>query len=376
MRAAPPALLAAALLTLAPAEAHGKDPPPQIALRLSYIRGPGAQHCPSKETFRDEVAAKLGYDPFTPDAPERVVITLTSGARGSKVTVAFNEAARAHVWDDKTLAISDYNCAALVAGAALYLTIQFLPFQSPPSTAAPPAPSPPVPPKVEQPPAPAPMPPKVEPTPPRSERLRSPLPPPPRRGAVRLAASSGFGLGVAPADVAAVLSLEGGGEWRLTPDWILSGALGVLYSPRASAPMPVELMSGADVKLGTTLITSVLAPCLHMRILSSWVFGCTGLELGRLSRKVTINGRSWDEGASWAAFQPRLGVEVPVASLPLPRFPQLAARIFGDVMLPLLPAQLHVLEGPSMSNGTVTQVWVTPPVTGAVSVGLVTWLDL
>jgi hypothetical protein len=50
MRAALLAWLAAMLLTLAPTEAHGKDPPPQIALRLSYIRAPmtaivaGIQH--------------------------------------------------------------------------------------------------------------------------------------------------------------------------------------------------------------------------------------------------------------------------------------------------------------------------------------------
>src|SRR4051812_20833595 len=98
MKAAPLALLAAALLELAPAGARAPDPPPapgpavsasptsapttppsspQIALRLSYMLGPGAQRCPSEKAFRDEVAAKMGYDPFTTyDVPEAVVITL------------------------------------------------------------------------------------------------------------------------------------------------------------------------------------------------------------------------------------------------------------------------------------------------------------
>jgi hypothetical protein len=143
MRAALLVLLAAALLAPAPAAAEGNDPQPQIALRLSYVLGPGAQRCPSEQTFRDEVARKMGYDPFTPSAPERVVITLTRSTRGSTATVKFNDAARARGWDDKTLPIRDDNCAALVTGVALYLTIQFLPFPSPPSTEARSAPPPP-----------------------------------------------------------------------------------------------------------------------------------------------------------------------------------------------------------------------------------------
>jgi hypothetical protein len=361
-------VIAAALLTLTPAAARADDPPPEVAVRLSYSVSPGIKYCPPEQTLHDEVARRMGFDPFKPGAPDRIVAKLKHSARGLTATVERFDSKDVPQWQPKTWPPA--KCSELVQAMGIYISFMLLPPVVPPEAATL-TPSPPAASTSAEPPAL----PKVEPPPPRSPPLHPPLPSPPRRWAGRIAASGGSNLGVAPANVAAVMSLEGGLQWRYTPDWVLSGALGVLYSPRASAPMPVELMSGAHVELGTTLVTSVLAPCLHWRVLSSWVFSCAGLEIGRLSGKVTMNGRSLDGGAPWAAFQPRFGVEVPVASLPLPGSPQLAARIFGDAMVPL-PARFRMVEGPSMSSGTITEVWVTSPVTGSLSLGLVTWFDL
>jgi hypothetical protein len=170
------------------------------------------------------------------------------------------------------------------------------------------------------------------------------------------------------------MSLEGGAQWRLTTGWILSGSLGVLYSPRVFKSMPLET-SGAEVEVGTTLITSVLSPCLHRHVLFGWVFGCVGLELGGLRGDGAQIPYPASAVTLWAAIDPRLGIEVPVASLPLRHFSQFSLRMFGDLPVPLHHPKVLVGEGPSMIAGRVTQVWVTPPVAGAISLGLVTRFD-
>jgi hypothetical protein len=71
------------------------------------------------------------------------------------------------------------------------------------------------------------------------------------------------------------------------------------------------------------------------------------------------------------ALSARLGIEVPV-----PHAPRLAVRLFGDLPIPLLRPRAHVAVDRSMSSERITHVWATPPVTGAVSLGLVMWLDL
>jgi hypothetical protein len=135
MRAARLALLAAALLTLTAAAAHADDPPasdrPHIAIRLGYNLGLGTKSCPPEQTLHDEVARRMGYDPFTPDAADRVVTTLSLSARSSTATVQFHDTGD-HRWDDKTFTLPDHNCMALVTGVAFYLSYMFAPVVVPP----------------------------------------------------------------------------------------------------------------------------------------------------------------------------------------------------------------------------------------------------
>jgi hypothetical protein len=376
MRAAFLPLIAAVLLALVPAAARADDPP-ETAVRLSYVVvGPGTKSCPPEQALHDEVARRMGFDPFKPDAPDRIVATLKPSARGVMATVERFDSKDVPQWRPKTNETRD--CAALVTAMGIYISFMLLPPVVPPEAATlTPSPSPtsssdvsPDPPKVEPTPPHAPDSPEVdEPTPRRSDPLQSLVPPSPRRWAVRLAISGGFGFGVAPADVAAVLSAEGGVQWRLTPDWVFSGALGVLYSPRASAAMPAE-MSREQVEIGTTLVTSVLAPCVHKHIFFGWVFGCVGLELGSWRGDRAQIPHPASAVILWAAVAPRLGIEVP-----LPHAPKLAVRVFGDLPVPLVRPRALVGEGPSMSGGRITQMWEAPAVTGAVSLGLVGWFD-
>lgn len=376
MRAASLPLIAAVLLTLAPAAVRADDPP-ETAVRLSYVVvGPGTRSCPPEQALHDEVARRMGFDPFKPDAPDRIVATLKPSARGLTATVERFDSKDVPQWRPKTNETRD--CAALVTAMGIYISFMLLPPVVPPEAATlTPSPFPastsavlPDPPKVDSAPPPAPDSPEVDEPPPQL------APPPPslsqlspRLWALRLAISGGFGFGVAPADVAALLSAEGGVQWRLTPDWVFSGALGVLYSPRASAAMSVGI-SRTQVEVGATLVSSVLAPCLHRHIPFGWIVGCVGLQLGVLREDgaqipYPSTGFAW-----WAAVDPRLGIEVP-----LPHAPQLAVRVFGDLPVPLHRPRALVRERSSMSGGRLTQAWEAPAVTGAVSLGLALWFD-
>src|SRR5580704_15613275 len=76
----PAYLLPAAALLLGPAPARG-EPPPRVSVRLEYQRGPGGAACPAEETLRDEVARRMGYDPFDPGAAGRLVVVVAWQAR-------------------------------------------------------------------------------------------------------------------------------------------------------------------------------------------------------------------------------------------------------------------------------------------------------
>src|SRR5690349_20647822 len=148
MRAASLALLAAALLALAPAVGRADDPPapgpaasappaaalsprPRIAIRLSYVLGAGTQNCPPEQALHDEVARRMGYDPFTSDAPDRVIVTVNLLPGRSTSTIKFEDNTGGHGWEDDTLRVAETNCMVLITGIAIYITTEFLPFTLP-----------------------------------------------------------------------------------------------------------------------------------------------------------------------------------------------------------------------------------------------------
>src|SRR5262245_16846140 len=129
MRAALPALLAAALGTLdalSPAAARAADPPPRVAVRLDYLRRPGAMTCPPEQTLHDEVATRMGYDPFTLDAPDRIVATLSRSARGLVATVERFDKSGVRQWDPKTYDPLNVSCEQLVRAMGIYISYRFL----------------------------------------------------------------------------------------------------------------------------------------------------------------------------------------------------------------------------------------------------------
>ena len=55
--------------------------------RLVYVRGPGAERCPSEAAVRAAVSARLGYDPFFDWARETIFVEIQRGPRAFRVLV-------------------------------------------------------------------------------------------------------------------------------------------------------------------------------------------------------------------------------------------------------------------------------------------------
>jgi hypothetical protein len=377
-----PCALAGALL-LRPAGVARADPeerPLPRFMRVEYHSPPGplGKGCPGSEEFQDLVVPNAKRNPFNKDATALLWVSISRSRGRYEVTFELRDAAGVAVYTEPVE--PRFSCDSLVRALAFQIGFRLKdrPAPEPLTTSATTTtPTPASTPETATTTATTTETSKITSTPTKEMTTTAKTPsttPPataPRLWALRGAASGGIGFGVSPADVAGVFNLEGGVQWRFNPNWMISVSLGMLWSPRRSALRPAEM---SQVGVGTTLVTGVAAPCIHRRIAFVWAFGCTGLELGRLYGEVTRNDRSWDGGAWWVAFQPRLGAEVPLPSVP--HFPRLAVRAFGNADVPLLPAQFRILEGPSMSTGRITPVWTTQPVAGAFHLGLLAWYDL
>src|SRR5262245_61835748 len=56
--------------------------PSTTTARLVYLRGPGTGTCPDEGALRDAVAARLGYDPFTPFSLDTLFAEVDKSASG------------------------------------------------------------------------------------------------------------------------------------------------------------------------------------------------------------------------------------------------------------------------------------------------------
>lgn len=191
--------------------------------KLTYVRGPGAETCPDESELRRAVAARLGYDPFFPTAPQTIVAQIHTrprpdgrhGYRGDVQIV--NE--HGIVRGERALETKSEDCAEMVRALALGISIAVddldVIVAPPPPDPPDPAPPPPeaVPPPLTQPGPDAPAsPPRVEaPTHPASLQLETLAG---VRGSLGFAPalSAGVTVGVGIATPTASLRLEGTAE--------------------------------------------------------------------------------------------------------------------------------------------------------------------
>jgi hypothetical protein len=57
------------------------EPPPDVAVRLEYLRGPGTASCAGEDVLRSYLMAQFGYDPVKPDASSVLSAGLAASAR-------------------------------------------------------------------------------------------------------------------------------------------------------------------------------------------------------------------------------------------------------------------------------------------------------
>jgi hypothetical protein len=210
-RPAPIVAAAAAVLALCPAGARA-DPAP---VRFDWVRGRGADACPSRREVADQVAARLGKSPFVEDAARSIDAYVTRSDQGwrAEIDVRDEHGAPAGV---RELTSEAPDCAPIASACVLAIALAIDPDAAtrppPPSPAPSPAPPAPPPPAGEIPPParpPAPVPPPLpwlQPSPPAV--TASPAPPPAGIGGSSVALRAGAGLGLLPGPGVAI-SLAG-----------------------------------------------------------------------------------------------------------------------------------------------------------------------
>jgi hypothetical protein len=309
-----------------PATARADAPPAAPdPVRLDYDHGAGGASCPAESFFRDVVAAHLGgHDPFTPEAPRRVTLTIRREGR------AFAAVAVLYGADGKRLGareLADRDCTSLVDTMGTVVTGWLRPLVLPEPAAPSASPrSRDAGPIFREPDVatPAPTPPAIT--------------PPAARPRLVVEAGPLVSFGTLPAP-AFGLAAGVGVRWPM-----FSLALEV----RADLPASTEL--GGRTRVRETLIVGSAAPCFH----AGWFVGCGLVAGGALVGEWT--GTSGARQASpYVAAGARLGVEVPIT----PRF---ALRGSGDVLVPVSrrPVAVEKFDG-----------WTPPPAGFALGARLV-----
>jgi hypothetical protein len=328
--------LAAALLLSTPANAE------EPRRRLVYVRNPGTEHCPGEDFLRVAVGAKLDKDPFDPEAPATLVVSLTRNEEKNRIDVTIDAS-----YPDGSLAepILGWGpigkCESAVENAAVHIAVLYEPFPGAPPPAPPPR---------------APLPAAPPPAAPEDlERAPVPiahrLPPSPSPWIPRLAASVGAGFafngtpGLVPSVVPGVslrwpwFSLGAEGRFEL------AGWQGTRDERARASLLGIELAGCAQAQLGRSRFG-----------LRACVFGGPG----QLSYQAKDSTRLGDPTPSFAVLGARLGGEVRITEA-------LRGQIDLDGMS-LLPAQALRVRGEA--------VWRMPSVTGSLHLGLAYLFDL
>jgi hypothetical protein len=313
-------LLAAAPLRAAPR-------PRGVGVRLEYERGPGARQCPEAAKLRGEVAAEIGFDPFTEAGPWRLRAAVTRGKTGGFV-------ATADLLDsDGATAVSmgemvSPDCRSVVLKAmAVWIAWQLTdpPLPPPSLPAVPSLPSP------------------LLPAPP------APAPPPQPTFRLRLGAATGIELGVGPTPTP-LFSLN------LALHSTTAPLLSLGFEARTDLPLPATVEGGARVH--ALVVSGSLMACFHP-FESRILFGCPMFTAGSVSGGEHSSTGDASARGIYSAAGWRTGAAIPFASH---RF---AFTLTGDVLGTLHAFRVRLDERP---------VWQTGSVTGAIQAGFSAFL--
>lgn len=311
--------LTGALAALAPALALAQE---RAEARLSYEVEPDLA-CPEEPAFRDLVAARLGYDPFKPDAAR--VIETRIARQGMRLT------GRVRVVDERGRAIgsrelraAEGECDELASSIAIAVSILLDPF----SAGGAPPPTPPPAPRAEPPAAPPPTPP-----PPCPE-------PEPRRDPARVwvGGELGASIGLTPG-IAVGPGVAAGIAWsRLS--------LGI-HGRADFTPLPAET-DGGDAHVA--IFGAGPRACARVEL----AIGCLGARAGILQgRGVDLAVERTDTGRFVAADVS--------AGIGIPAWSQTLVVVLADLQAPLSRTSLEI-DGQT--------AWTAPPVAFGLRIGL------
>jgi len=297
---------------------------------LTYEARDVGARCPDAESFGRQVAARLGYQPFVPAGKHRVVVRL-SGVAGRVHAHAEVTRAGSTTPGARDLESDLDKCETLTLALATAVAIALDPIHSAGA------------PSAELPPLPPPEPPRTPPDP--EAPAREITPPPasvPSREPVLLFATAGLFAA----------------DWIL-PGVSLGGDVGIgarigRFSLEASGrleamPAPVQLDSGDQVT--GTVFSALLAPCVH---LGAWVVCALG-RVGALQARAPDLVQTNLGTTIFGTLGARIGYELPLSSV-------VAFRALASVEAPLVRTVLEIDQ---------TSVWVAPPLTAGLEIGLV-----
>ena len=141
-------LVAGAVLLAAPQALAG----PGARARLRYQRLAGAESCPDQAAFEAEIAAWLGYDPFSNSSPREVSVELSGGPSGLTAHLQLVEAG-GKILGQRTLQTASPDCRDLTQALVLAVALAVDPLPITRDVIAPAEPTPPPTPAVRAAPA-------------------------------------------------------------------------------------------------------------------------------------------------------------------------------------------------------------------------------
>jgi hypothetical protein len=313
-------LAAASLLGSARASAEELE-----TARLTY-RAP-ANSCPDEESFRHQVAGKLGYEAFTEDGKHRasVIVRLERGRIRGRAEVTRRGQSAPGV---RELDGEQGQCEALVAALATAVAIALDPVRGMQPAAPPPAPPASAPQIVVV---------REEPAPPPEEKKEeAPAP----RAHVFGVADGVVSLGLAPAPAA-------GGQVGVGLAW---QTLSIEATGRIEATTGPEPVDSGD-RIEATVYSALLSPCAALDAWALCITGRVGAFQARAPDVLNPNLGTSLFGAvgARAGYVLRLGQVV-------------SLRALAFVELPLVRTSLLINQ---------VTVWTAPPVLGGLAVGAV-----
>jgi hypothetical protein len=215
---------------------------PANQARLSWVRAEGAGACPPAQVVRDGVVKKLGYDPFSDDAPRSFEVVAKRESASWRAHIYSHDAQRGTSGFREIQSDAD-DCAELVGAVALAIALAIDPEGA--LAAAPPAAAPP---------------PQRAPTVPASQRERVPPAPCPPAAP--------------PAGWRATLTARGLAAFGALP----RSAAGAAIAATAYGPSRTAFSTGAW--LLPSVRTSPDAPIFGFGLTAGWLDACFVLHEG------------------------------------------------------------------------------------------------